>query len=59
MVQGIMILGMTWSFFFGEMSGKEAAVGIGGLIVTAQGLVRILRKRESQTPSAPGLERKE
>jgi hypothetical protein len=44
---------MIWSFFFGELSGGEAAVGILALIVAAQGLAKILRARRSQTHSVP------
>jgi hypothetical protein len=52
-VQGIIILGMTWSFFFGEMSGKEAALGMLTLIAAGQGLAKILKTRRSQLPSVP------
>jgi len=42
---------MIWSVFFGELSGKEAALGILALIGAAQGLARILKTKAPQPPS--------
>ena len=51
LLQGIGILVMIWSAFFGELSGKEAALGILALIGAAQGLAKILKTKAPQPPS--------
>ena len=51
LLQGIGILVMIWSVFFGELSGKDAALGTLALIGAAQGLARILKTKAPQPPS--------